>query len=114
MEVRILAPAEAELFDAVAYYNGESEGLGYEFAAEARRTIARIIEHPNAWAPISKHTRRCRLNRFPYGILYQLRPDTILIVRSCTSAGSQKPGRNDSYPINPNLGSRGPIQDRTG
>lgn len=80
MEVRILAPAEAELFDAVAYYNGESEGLGYEFAAEARRTIARIIEHPNAWAPISKHTRRCRLNRFPYGILYQLRPDTILIV----------------------------------
>jgi len=80
MEVRILAPAEAELLDAVAFYNSESEGLGYEFAAEARRTIARIIEHPNAWAPISKHTRRCRLNRFPYGILYQLRPDTILIV----------------------------------
>ena len=80
MEVRILAPAEAELLDAVTYYNGESEGLGYEFAAEARRTIARIIEHPNAWAPISKRTRRCRLNRFPYGILYQLRPETILIV----------------------------------
>jgi plasmid stabilization system protein ParE len=80
MEVRILAPAEAELLDAVAYYNSESEGLGYEFAGEARRTIARIIEHPNAWTPISKHTRRCRLNRFPYGILYQLRPDTILIV----------------------------------
>jgi hypothetical protein len=34
MEVRILAPAEAELLDAVTYYNGESEGLGYEFAAE--------------------------------------------------------------------------------
>jgi len=65
MEVRILAPAEAEPLDAIAYYNSESEFLGYEFAAEVRRTIARIIEHPNAWAPISKHTRRCRLNRFP-------------------------------------------------
>ena len=80
MEVRILAPAEAELLDAVAYYNRESEGLGYEFAAEVRRTIIRITEHPNAWTPISHHTRRCRLNRFPYGILYQLRPDAILIV----------------------------------
>ena len=80
MEVRILAPAEAELLDAIAYYNGESEGLGYEFAAEARRTIARIIEHPNAWAAISKRTRRCRLNRFPYGILYQRRRENILIV----------------------------------
>ena len=64
MQVRILAPAEAELLDAVAYYNSEGEGLGYEFAAEIRRTIARIIEHPNAWTAISKHTRRCRLNRF--------------------------------------------------
>jgi len=27
MEIRILAPAEVELLDAVAYYNRESEGL---------------------------------------------------------------------------------------
>jgi len=80
MELRFLAPAEAELLEAITYYNGESEGLGYEFATEVQRTLVRIASHPNAWAPISKHTRRCRMSRFPYGLLYQLRPDVILIV----------------------------------
>ncbi len=45
MRVEFLDPAEAELVDAVAYYNNESEGLGFEFAAEVSRTITRIIEY---------------------------------------------------------------------
>ena len=35
----ILAAAEAELLDGVAYYNQQSEGPGFEFAAEVQRTI---------------------------------------------------------------------------
>jgi len=34
MEIVFLAPAEAEFIDAISYYNMQSEGLGYEFAAE--------------------------------------------------------------------------------
>lgn len=34
MKVRILGKAESELLQAVAYYNHESPGLGYEFIAE--------------------------------------------------------------------------------
>ncbi len=37
MYVEILEAAEIELIDAVAYYNSESEGLGFEFAAEVAR-----------------------------------------------------------------------------
>jgi len=80
MEVEFLDSAEAELIEAIAHYNSESEGLGYEFAAEVRRTIERIVQHPQAWVSLSKRTRRCRTNRFPYGILYQVRGDMILIV----------------------------------
>ncbi len=80
MEVAFLDPAERELMEAVGHYNGESEGLGYEFAAEVRRTIGRILEYPNAWTHLSKRTRRCRTNRFPYGIIYQVRNHMILIV----------------------------------
>ncbi|OGQ95143.1 MAG: plasmid stabilization protein [Deltaproteobacteria bacterium RIFOXYD12_FULL_57_12] len=80
MRVEFLESAEAELVDAVAFYNNESEGLGFEFAAEVNRTITRILEYPTAWTALSKRTRRSRTNRFPYGILYQIRGDMILIV----------------------------------
>ena len=80
MKVGFLDPAESEFIRAIGYYNGEGEGLGYEFAAEVNRTIGRIMEYPNAWAQLSKRTRRCRTNRFPYGVIYQVRSDMLLIV----------------------------------
>jgi len=43
MNIEFLPPVRDELMDAVSYYNTQSEGLGYEFAAEARRTL----EHSN-------------------------------------------------------------------
>ncbi len=80
MNIKFLAAAEAEFLDAIAYYNMQSEGLGYEFAAEVKRTIERIIQYPEAWFQLSKRTRRCRTNRFPYGVIYQIRSETLLIV----------------------------------
>ncbi len=80
MDIKFLAPAEDELLEAVAYYNTQSEGLGYEFAVEVKKTIERIVQYPEAWFPLSKRTRRCRTNRFPYGIIYQVRNNTVIIV----------------------------------
>jgi len=80
MKIVFLAPAEAELIDAIAYYNSQGEGLGYELAAEVKRTIERIVQYPDAWFQLSKRTRRCRTNRFPYGVIYQLRSETLLVV----------------------------------
>ena len=78
--VEILAAAEAELWEAMAWYNEQSEGLGFEFAEEVFRTIERIVRHPEAWGALSKRTRRCRTNRFPYAVVFQIRKDQILIV----------------------------------
>jgi len=80
MNVEFLDIAETELVKAISYYNEQSEGLGYEFAAEVKRTIGRIIQYPEAWAQFSSRSRRCRTTRFPYGIVYQARTDTILII----------------------------------
>ena len=80
MNVEFLHPAEREFFEAIDYLNSEGEGLGYEFAIEVQRTIERIIQYPNAWHQLSKRTRRCRTKRFPYSIIYQIRPNLILII----------------------------------
>ena len=47
---------------------------------ETNATIERITRLPEAWRPLSKNTRRCRTHRFPYGVIYQLKSDEILIV----------------------------------
>jgi plasmid stabilization system protein ParE len=80
MNVRLLEIACIELEDAVAHYNSECPGLGYEFADEVMRTIRRIVEHPTAWHTLSARTRRCITHRFPYGVVYQMRDEELLIV----------------------------------
>jgi plasmid stabilization system protein ParE len=80
MEIDFLPPAKSEFTEAISYYNAQSEGLGYEFAAELKRTLERIVQYPNAWSKLSIRTRRCRTNRFPYGVIYQVRKETLLIV----------------------------------
>lgn len=80
MTTRFLTEAEAELDDAVAYYELQLDGLGTEFAAEIRAGLARIEEFPDAWQSLSRRVRRYRLNRFPYAILYTTVDDDIIVV----------------------------------
>jgi len=82
MNIKFLQPAAAELYDAIGFYNIQRQGLGLEFAKEVEDTIERIKQNPEAWTTISmsKQARRCLTNRFPYGIIYQIRENTILIV----------------------------------
>ena len=82
MKIEFLQPAAAELYEAIVYYNIQRQDLGLEFAKEVQDTIERIKQNPEAWTTIStsKQARRCLTNRFPYGILYQIRKNTILIV----------------------------------
>ena len=79
MNLLVLSCAEHEFAEAVDYYNGECPGLGYEFAAEVRQSFRRIESHPDAWPLFSSSSHRCLVDRFPYGVLYQIQDDYILI-----------------------------------
>ena len=80
MKILFHFEAEKELLDAINYYNERSKGLGLEFAKEAYSAIKRIKAFPNAWSKLSKNTRRCLLNRFPYGIVYSIKDNEIIIL----------------------------------
>ena len=72
--------AKIELQKAINYYEECQPGLGLEFAREVYSTIQRIIHFPEAWSKLSKNTRRCLTNRFPYGVIYQITEDEIFII----------------------------------
>jgi plasmid stabilization system protein ParE len=80
MKVRFLKPAESELDDAVAWYNEQATGLGVEFLDELDRAIRRALTHPFSCLEIEPGLRRCLLARFPYGLVYGVDGDTVVIV----------------------------------
>lgn len=72
--------AKIELDDTFEYYENEQINLGYRFINEIENAIERIKFYPKGWHPMSKNTRRCLVKNFPYGIIYQIREDSILII----------------------------------
>lgn len=80
MNLSFLEPAQAEIEEAIDTYNERRAGLGYELADEVETAISRIVQHPSRSPRHSANTRRCRIARFPYSILYQIRADEVLIV----------------------------------
>ena len=80
MRIRYLSVAEVELVDAISHYETIEAGLGIRFFTEVVNTIDRIGRYSEAWPQVSKTARRCRTKVFPFGIIYQLRVDEIVIV----------------------------------
>ncbi len=80
MKVRYARAAEADLAAAVAYYDGQAPGLTGRFLDEVDSALARIAGFPHAWQKLSANTRRCRLHRFPYGLIYRVKDDRAVIV----------------------------------
>ena len=71
--------AQAEFDDAIAHYRSILAELGDAFIDEAERATRLIVEMPHAWQPLGRGLRRCRLNRFPYGIVYRVHDGRIKI-----------------------------------
>jgi len=80
MKVLFHPKAREELLESAKYYEKCQKGLGKEFIREIHLAIERIKAYPAAWSKFSKNTRRCLVNRFPYGIIYQYSESRIYIL----------------------------------
>ncbi|MEQ9482954.1 MAG: type II toxin-antitoxin system RelE/ParE family toxin [Coleofasciculus sp. F4-SAH-05] len=50
------------------------------FINAVEETIFRIVDSPTRWAFVEEDIRRCLTRKFPYGILYTVEENYILIV----------------------------------
>jgi plasmid stabilization system protein ParE len=72
--------AEQELNDAAQYYELERASLGSAFLTEVQRCCASILEHPEAGTIVQGTIRRRLVGRFPYAVLYSIRPGVIRVL----------------------------------
>jgi len=72
--------AEKELEQIENRYDSIRKGLGNRFRDEIQATISRILKFPNGWPQVSGNVRRCRLNSFPYGIIYRVKPREVRVL----------------------------------
>ena len=80
MTVRFLEIAEIELDQAFHWYESQAPGLGGAFLIEVLSAAERISLYPEAWHSLGAGLRRCRLNRFPYGLIYAIEGGDILVL----------------------------------
>ena len=75
----LLPEAEAELLDAARYYESRAEGLGLDFLSEIESALDSIASSPMTWPTIEGDLRRRLVRRFPFGILYRVDPEEIVV-----------------------------------
>ena len=80
MKVALLPPAQLELDEAFAWYESQVVGLGYGFLDELNRAVRLAATFPALYQQINPVIRRCLLNRFPYGLIYGVDDEMIVIV----------------------------------
>ncbi len=72
--------AEHELNEAAQYYELENPGLGAAFLQEVDRCLTSIQAHPEAGMILRGDVRRRLLRRFPYALLYKIKPTGLRIL----------------------------------
>jgi hypothetical protein len=80
MPVRFLAGAKSEFADSEEWYEGEQEGLGGQFYASVKAKITEIATHPVRFPMHGTGVRWCLVKRFPFAVIYELRPREVVIV----------------------------------
>lgn len=82
--------ALTEYSEAVQYYAEQRLDLAQAYIDEVEDAVYCLRDSPDRYPAIDQDIRRCLTRKFPYGILYVVEPDFILIlaVMHC----KQKPG----------------------
>lgn len=78
--LRFLLPAEQELVSAARFYESRVAGLGSVFLDKVESATQDIFEAPERWPVLRADVRRRLVYRFPYGLLYRVEGDEIVVL----------------------------------
>lgn len=78
--ITFLSVADIELAEAAQYYEKEQHDLGRQFLDAVREASNAMQRQPETWPYYAKPIRACRVQSFPYRLLYRELVDRIQIV----------------------------------
>lgn len=90
LDLEYLEEAVVEAAAAAEWYAARSATAAAGFEAELAEAESAIHTLPNAWPPYDYGTRRYLLRRYPFGVIYRIEPERILIV--AVAHGHRRPG----------------------
>lgn len=71
---------EADLTEAYDWYDSQLAGLGAEFLLVVEASLAAIQRNPKQYQVIYRRIRRALTRRFPFGIFYLIRHNTVVVL----------------------------------
>lgn len=78
--VRLLLPAEQEIFDAAVYYEMQAPGLGLDFLGKVETALNDLVRSAEQWPVIEDDIRRRLVGRFPYSLLYRIDCNEVVVL----------------------------------
>jgi plasmid stabilization system protein ParE len=72
--------ARRELFEARDYYDEQRHGYGERFVEAIEAEFALLLQFPEIGRRLRKNVRRRNISRWPYGIVYMLDRDEVIII----------------------------------
>ena len=72
--------ARAEFLAAIRFCDERTADLRDQFVAAVEATAFRVAKYPNSGRPFGRHFRRALVPRFPYGLIYRVKPTRVRIV----------------------------------
>jgi toxin ParE1/3/4 len=78
--VRFHPAAYDEAIEAGVYYERQQAGLGLRFIVALTDALQRISANPELYRMVDASVRKCRVLRFPYGVIFRSRNDRIEII----------------------------------
>jgi toxin ParE1/3/4 len=89
-QVRLHEEALAELESEALFYEAKIKGLGERFASEVEAAVKIAAEFPEMGSPFKFGTRRVFPKKFPFSIVYRVRPSEVVVL--AVVADARKPG----------------------
>lgn len=82
---------QEDIDGAYQWYESQSVGVGDDFLAALRDTLATIQATPHLYAVVHRGTRCAPLRRFPYLVYYRIEASRLLVV--AVEHNRRRPGR---------------------